>query len=279
MMRCLAAGAMIVTAQPAAAEVVLACLFPKAPSLVMRFPEAPGDKTLSAGGRPPVPLTEGQGSARLITAQVDGYDITFSPADSTVDFRRGGVSVLSDTGRCLTLGGPETAVPLALTPDPTPPAATPAAPADGTGKWQVDTETSAFDDSATVFLTLMSNEEIRGQFGRPGPASLHLRCEENTTALFLWVNDMFLSDIQGYGTVDYRIDDQKARSARMDASTSNKALGLWSGPRAIPLIKELLDGRRVVFRVTPYNDSPVEFSFDLTGIGAAVAPLRKACSW
>ena len=277
----------LVAATPALADSVVVCTFPTLPAAVMRFADAEGEgKTMEIGGRPAVPMTEGQGSGRLISASVDGYDFRFAPANSVMDVDKDGQLIASETGVCVALGGPASESPIAIV--PTVAAAVPAAPepepepepeVESKGAWRVEEDTSAFDDSKTVVLSIESSDTIRGQFGPAGPASMYLRCQENTTVVYLWLNDLFLSDIQGFGTVEYRIDGQKAQSARMTTSTDNKALGLWNGGKAIPFIKRLEGGQTVVMRATPFNESPVEFSFDLTGLDTAIAPLKEACSW
>jgi type VI secretion system protein VasI len=65
----------------------------------------------------------------------------------------------------------------------------------------------------------------------------------------------------------------------MEESTDNKFLGLWRGAIAIPFIKKLFAGSRLVMRVVPYNEGPIEMVFNITGAEAAVGPLRKACRW
>lgn len=280
-----AAGALAIAAaaQSARAEVIVACTFPTLPSAVMRFPDAVGAaKTIEVGARPPVAVTEGQGADRLITAELDGYTFRFSPANSVMDVEADGVMVTSEEGRCVTTGGPVNESPLQIAAvAPAPAAAPPAATetAGGTGRWVVSEDRSAFDDSRTVVLSMESDDDIRGQFGPSRPASLYLRCMENTTVVYLVLNDLFLSDIQGFGKVEYRIDDGKAGSVSMTASTDNKALGLWNGGSSIPFIKKLIEGERVVFRATPFNESPVEFVVDLAGLETAIVPLREACSW
>lgn len=274
----------VAMATSAQAEVILACSFPTLPSMVMRFPDDPAaQKTMEVGARPPVNLTEGQGEGRLITADVDGYTFRFAPANSTIDVETVGKVIASEAGRCVTIGGPVVEKPLKIGPtseavDVATPESETTAVADK-GRWVVSEDKSALDDSRTVVLTIDSDEPIRGQFGPAGPAVMHLRCMENSTVFYLWLNDLFLSDIQGYGTVDYRIDDDKAAELQMEVSTDNKALGLWGGSTSIPMIEKLIDGERVVFRATPYNESSVEFSFDLSGLDIAIAPLREACSW
>ena len=272
---------------PAHADVIVACTFPTLPSAVMRFPDASdGTKMLEIGGRPGVELVEGAGTGRMISGSVDGFDFRFAPANSVMDVERDEQLVLSETGNCMTIGGPANDTPLiiAATPSVAPDVAVPEEVKNppetrAAGKWVVSEDKSSFDDSRTVVISMESEEPIRGQFGPPGPAVLHLRCMENTTVAYLWLNDLFLSDLQGYGVVDYRIDDRKASSIRTEGSTDNKALGLWSGTRSIPFIKEMMDGKRIAFRATPFNESPVEFTFDLTGLDVAVKPLREACAW
>ena len=259
----------------AAADVVLACLFDTIPQVVLTYPTDPAAAaTMQVGSRPAAEMVVGQGTGRLETALVDGYRFQFAPANLSMDVQKDGATVVAETGRCVTIGGPANDTPLTLGE-----AVAAAPPPVDKGNWLVSEDKSQLDDSTTVVLTLDSNEMIAGQFGAAGPARLFLRCLENTTSVFLIMNDMFLSDIQGYGTVDFRIDAKKADDVRMQSSTDNKALGLWSGGTAIPFAKKLMDGEKVVFRATPYNESPVQFSFDLAGLTAAIDPLRKACKW
>lgn len=223
-----------------------------------------------------------------MTGSVDGYEFRFASSNSVMDVDKDGTRILSEVGQCITIGGPTNDAPLVLTElgapdaaqtDEGQPADTQVGTAESTGSWKVSEEKSAFDDSSTVVLSLESTEHVRGQFGPPGPVVMYLRCMENTTSIYFWVNDLFLADFQGYGTIDYRLDDQKAATIKSSASTDNKALGLWSGGSAIPFATKLLGAKRGMFRLTPMNESPVEFSFDLTGIENAILPLREACSW
>lgn len=267
--------AVSVMPRAAAADTVLACLFDTIPQVVLTYPQdSAAAPTLQVASRPPIEMVVGQGANRLETATVDGYRFQFAPANLSMDVQKDGVTVLAETGRCVTIGGPVNDSPLSLGET----VAAPPAPLDK-GKWYVTEDTSQLDDSATVVLSLESNDTIAGQFGEAGPARIYLRCMENTTSVFLVLNDMFLSDIQGFGTVDFRIDAKAVDKVRMQSSTDNKALGLWSGGSAIPFAKKLMDGEKVVFRATPYSESPVEFSFDLAGLPVALAPLRNACKW
>lgn len=146
-------------------------------------------------------------------------------------------------------------------------------------EWSVREEVSRVDDSRNVFLTVSSKEAVRSPFGRPASAELHIQCRENTTLLFVVLGGNFLSDIQGYGEVTYRIDTKPASRINMTVSTDNKALGLWSGGKSIPFIRSLFESSNLLIRITPYNQSAITVDFPTQGIEEAVKPLRSACKW
>jgi type VI secretion system protein VasI len=102
---------------------------------------------------------------------------------------------------------------------------------------------------------------------------------ENTTAAMIVTSCHMASGFQGYGDVEYRIDDNPARTLSFEASTDNSALGLWSGGEAIPFIKALAGGKTLIMRFTPFNESPTTARFDISGLEAELEPLRAACGW
>ena len=147
-------------------------------------------------------------------------------------------------------------------------------------EWRVQESSSKMDDSKTVVLQVESEERVPGQYGGAGvTADLYLRCSENTTSVYFILGDNFLADVEGYGDVTYRLDAQKPKTASMDASTDNKALGLWSGGYSIPFIKGIFGHSAMVVRITPFNQSPMTVTFPVSGLEGAIAPLRKACGW
>ncbi|WP_162265871.1 type VI secretion system-associated protein TagO [Celeribacter ethanolicus] len=148
-----------------------------------------------------------------------------------------------------------------------------------TGKWHVSVDTSALTDETNVYLSLESDDEIRGQFGSAGPATLILRCKENTTSAFFRLNNLFLASIQGYGKIEYRLDTEKMSQISAKESTDNKALGLWSGAQAIPFAKKLIGHETLIIRATPYNESPITATFDIRGVDQAILKLRETCRW
>lgn len=148
------------------------------------------------------------------------------------------------------------------------------------GRWNVSSRKSEFKDTTDHFLRLTSNEPVKCKsYGSVQPVTLWLRCMENTTSIFVSGDCHLTSGHGGYGTIEYRVDETKARKVAFDASTDNEALGLWSGRRAIPFVKALLNSERLLMRFTPFNQSPVTARFDTVGLTKAIEPLRKECGW
>ncbi len=48
---------------------------------------------------------------------------------------------------------------------------------------------------------------------------------------------------------------------------------------AVAEAKYMLNRRRLLVEFTPFNSETQEFTFDISGLGEVIAPLRKACSW
>ena len=145
--------------------------------------------------------------------------------------------------------------------------------------WQIKEETSKIDDSKNVYAALESSEAITNPYGQRRKAVLLVRCAEKKTSLYLTFADHFISSIQQYGTVTYRIDRNPAQKRGFQEFTDHKALGLWSGADAIPFIRQLYGGDTLFVQATPYNQSPVTAEFQITGTQEALEPVRAACGW
>ncbi|MFJ5538577.1 type VI secretion system-associated protein TagO [Vreelandella titanicae] len=146
--------------------------------------------------------------------------------------------------------------------------------------WQVSERTSPIDDSKNVWLTVRSRERISNWLGKPSRhATLTLRCMENTTSLMLNMNDNHMADIQSYGDVTFRLDSDQAFTRSMRESTDNQMLGLWSGGRSIPVIKQMFDHDQITVRATPYSQSSITVTFPAHSLREQIEPLREACHW
>lgn len=146
-------------------------------------------------------------------------------------------------------------------------------------EWVVDIQTSQMTDEETVSLIVVSNESVDCSFGRQSRTSLILRCLENTTSAIFHTQCHMASGHGGYGNVTYRVGDNAPETREFEASTNNRALGLWRGAQSIPFIQDLLGQDRLLVRMTPYGSNPIEVSFNITGIDEEIVPLREACNW
>ncbi|NCF07994.1 type VI secretion protein [Kosakonia sp. MH5] len=144
----------------------------------------------------------------------------------------------------------------------------------GTGKWQVSSKTSPVDDTKNVYLILAANESIRSQFGESITPNLFITCREKKTELYLnW--DVFIGTDEA--SMLYRLDKQKAKTQTWDISSDNKAV-FYRG-NVVEFVKTLAKANGMYTQITPYGESPVSVSFDLSGLSEALKPLQKACSW
>ncbi|MEP1201643.1 type VI secretion system-associated protein TagO [Tateyamaria sp.] len=146
-------------------------------------------------------------------------------------------------------------------------------------QWTKRVDKSAIDDSKEVYMSVKSKDLLPARFGTRQEARLLLRCMENTTVAYFTWGGHHLADLQSYGKVTYRVDEKKAVTRRFQESTDNQALGLWNGGSSIPFIKQLFDAETLVVRITPYSESPMETTFNISGLETEIAELRDTCSW
>ena len=152
----------------------------------------------------------------------------------------------------------------------------PAVTTEISGRWSVSTKTSPIDDSTNVYMYVDADELIRDRYGNATRPSLWVRCAENTTSLFInW--GVYLGLDETWMT--HRIDDAKAVTSEWSVSTTNESVGRWRGGSSIPFIKGLFDRRTLLAQITPYGESPVIVTFNVSGLEEAVQPLRDACGW
>ncbi len=135
------------------------------------------------------------------------------------------------------------------------------------------------DDSETVLIYADSNELIPSKFGRgTNRVTMNIVCRENSTHLYFDFDDHHMASLQSYGNVKMRIDDYPAFNKRMKESTDNNSLGIWRG-RGIPTIKKMFGAKELVIRATPYGESSITASFDISGLEEKITSLRKSCGW
>jgi hypothetical protein len=150
-------------------------------------------------------------------------------------------------------------------------------PKPNTGKWQVYTSTSKFDNSTTVLLSLEANDSVDGWLTTTVP-TMNVRCMEGEIDVF--VNIGMPAEVE-YGktdsaTVRVRLDQNQAVELIMNESTDDDAL-FFRDPYDV--ILAMLQSREMVFGFTPFNADPEVTTFDLVGLANVIGPLKKSCKW
>lgn len=177
---------------------------------------------------------------------------------------------------CIVDGGTATSVMPAPKTEPVP-KAPPVAPQSAKNEWRVEEETSRMDGSPSVFMSMLAEEPILNNFGGKTTVSLHIRCKERVTNLFV-AADWFLGTARAV-PVMLRIDQEKPFQQSWEPSTNGKAAGLWNGASAIPFLKSLFGKETLLIRLAPYSESSKEMAFPIGDLAKAIEPLRKACGW
>lgn len=143
-------------------------------------------------------------------------------------------------------------------------------------EWTLREEASRMDGSPSVFLHLLADEPVATRYGTLTRPSLHLRCHERTTTLYV-AGKWYLGSqpVQ----VMIRFDQDKPIQQSWQVSSDNEAAGLWAGSVSIPFVKAMLTKETMLLRLAPYNDSAREMAFTIAGLSKVIEPLRKACGW
>jgi type VI secretion system protein VasI len=146
-----------------------------------------------------------------------------------------------------------------------------------TPHWRSETWRSEMTDFQNQSIQTTGTSVV-ARYQRTYRPALTIRCMENTTSVHI--------DHGGFVTtqnirVELRIDDGPVTSHRMNMSTNYEAFGLWRGNQAIPFLQSLINNgpRRLTVRYTPHGESAVTTSFDISGIGERIRPVREACGW
>lgn len=145
--------------------------------------------------------------------------------------------------------------------------------------WVVTEEKSKIDDSTNVSLTVSSMQPIRNQYGQQANLDMYILCREKKTDFYIVFGGHFMSSIENYGKVTFRLDKRPAFQKQLTESTDHKALGLWGGATSIPFIKGLFGGSDLFVRAIPFNQSAVSADFNVSGLQSAISPLERACKW
>ncbi len=152
----------------------------------------------------------------------------------------------------------------------------PSTPSSPRTNWRVYEGASEMDDAPIVRLYADPMIRVLDRYGRTRDVRLFVRCQDNTTALVLRVDDYTgIRDIQ----VEIRLDDSPSFVRQFGVSTDRENIGLWSGAQSIPVVRQMATASRIRFRYTLPGESPEVVPFNLEGFGSRVRRVAEVCHW
>ena len=143
-----------------------------------------------------------------------------------------------------------------------------------TGRWQLYT-TSLEDQLGELryFAELTASE---GGYSWRRPI-LYLRCWQGETHAFVnWRESLGTSFLTNTREVSYRISDNDSVQDGWSVSTNEEAV---FAPEPIEFIQSMIGEDTLSMRVWPRDGDPLDATFDITGVDAAILEIRNVCGW
>ena len=147
-------------------------------------------------------------------------------------------------------------------------------------KWSINSRPSRLTDKMNRSVAITSINEVQCRWNKGSSVQLQIQCLDNVTSIsFRTGCYMASSAYESYGDVTYQIDDAVQNTIPMVSGEDNRSLGLWSGDTAIPFIRAMSEGTKLVVKMTPFSEAPIIASFDVRNIDNAITTVREECGW
>jgi len=134
---------------------------------------------------------------------------------------------------------------------------------DGIGDWKISEKTDEMTDERILTLyTKSKDSQFFNYSSKEG--QLIIRSTNGKLALIVSWGGFITND---GAQVTYRIGNEEAKTEYWSMSTNNQST---FAKRPIEIINKMKDEKRALFRVTPYGDNPVTYSFNITGLDSII---------
>jgi len=147
------------------------------------------------------------------------------------------------------------------------------------GPWMLERIVPAVGTQSIVMLSTPSFEQLPGLFGREEPAILTLACLGGETQMEFKFGNNFMSDVEDFGRLVYKVDDAPPVALDVVASEDRFALGVASSTVSRAIITRFFGSNRLSVGATSFTGRNMNASFAIDGLRDAVVPLREACDW
>ncbi len=139
-------------------------------------------------------------------------------------------------------------------------------------------DTDPINDSKKYYAILVASSGKGTLSGKL--VSLVLRCQKGDSDFYInW--ESFISKVDDGNYVTYRIGTNEPKVTYGLLSTDSKATFLEPSPvtEFVPFLKSFAEASTFVARITPFQESPITATWDLTGSDVALGDIRKNCNW
>jgi hypothetical protein len=145
------------------------------------------------------------------------------------------------------------------------------------GKWKTAKDVASLTNDKRFILTLDAEKEVYDSKIVRLPI-LYLRCWNQKTDVYVFIQDMELYHVSGQQnvTIRYRLDNQDIQSVKGWIPNEPGGVFFLEGQK---LIGDLEKTNTMAFGFTPAASPEVETSFDLRGLSAAIDALGQDCGW
>ncbi len=138
---------------------------------------------------------------------------------------------------------------------------------------------SGFTGDGGHLLRSRSKKQHRNIIGQQAWMELVVKCEIDTTSLAVTFGGNIVASVLDKFKITMQVDGNPAKATTFTVSKDFKAVGLWKGATAIPVIKTLLAGQNLQVTGAPFFSRAVTATFPIAGLDAAIKPLRESCGW
>lgn len=143
--------------------------------------------------------------------------------------------------------------------------------AKSSGHWRIETETSAIDDSKTVYCILDATESVKIGYTTVTP-TLVIRYKEGELEAYIRYHGIFL----GSDDVDATIRFGKEDAQRVNWNVSTNSHAAFIQGNIGNFVNKLAETDSFIVRIEPYSESPSTSLFNPTGMSEVKAALVNA---
>lgn len=144
--------------------------------------------------------------------------------------------------------------------------------------WLRHIRTPMANGETTVEISARSAERIACGDGRGERVRLVIRCQDDTTTLFL-ASHCLIDAEAGKQEVTWQVDEGPVRTVPMEPAPDQGGLGCWEADESVPLVKALFGATELHLGLESRGDQDRLLVFPIYNLEAAIGPLRRACDW